>query len=152
MHFFVIIGKESLYVYEKVGNKFEKQFIEGSYCYPYDINNGDEEIDTFMDALANEKNLGTKAKLQFDILESEDQIHTNYVLKSMDQYICEKYELADTIFMLLKKLLKDKTLKIEKYGINYDGNCYRINNQQLVKGPFNLLAYTICEDDIMGLI
>lgn len=152
MKFFVIIGKENLYVYENNGSKYEQQFIEGSPCYPYDINNVEADIDTFLDSLANEKNLGTKAKLDFDVLENEDAIRTGSVLRCLDEYVSEKFNLNDTIMKVIKKLSKDKKLMIDTYGINYDGISYKMEAQKLLIGTFDLLSYTIHENDIMELL
>lgn len=152
MKFFVIIGKENLFVFEKNGNQYIKQFIEGSPFYPYDVNSVDENINAFLDDLANEKNLGTKAKLEFDVLENEDMIRTNSVMRVMGEYVTERFSIPDTIRKVIKKLSKDKKLLIDQYGINYDSVCYKIDKENLLISPFDLLAYTVHEEDIIELI
>lgn len=152
MRFFVIIGKNALSVYEKNGNSYEKQFIEGSPSYPYDVNHVEEHLDHFLNALANEKNLGTRAKLEFDILENKDPIRTNSVLRILGDYTKDRQKLSDTIQTVIKKLARDKSLWIDTYGINYDGECYRMEGQKLQTHPFDLLAYTVEEDDMMELL
>lgn len=153
MKFFVIIGKENLYVFERNGGRAERQYIEGNPFYPYDFNNTSEDVNAFLDDLTNEKNLGTKAKLEFEILENADPIRTEAVMRVLDEYKKEVYKLPDTILSVLKKLSKDKELKIAEYGINYDGSCYKMDSQnKLLSSPFDLLAYTIHEDDIMECI
>lgn len=152
MKFFVIIGKDNLYVYEKNGSSFEKQFIEGSSFYPYDVTHVDADINGFLDDLADEKNLGTKAKLEFDVLENGDSVRTGSVMRVLGDYVEERLPLSETVRKVIKKLGKDKDLFIDKYGINYDGTCYKMDGQTLLSGPFDLLAYTIHEDDVVELL
>lgn len=152
MKFFLIIGKSNLYVYEENGGKYEKQFIEGNDCYPYDLNNVREDIDSFLDDLAEEKNLGTRAKLEFDVLENEDAIRTNGVLSVLNEYTAGKFSLSEIIKQVIQKLSKDKKLLVAEYGINYDGTFYKEQDSKLLTGPFDLLAYTVHGDDIVELL
>lgn len=152
MKFFMIIGRNALYTYEKNGQKFEQQFIEGSEIYPYSISSISEDVDSYLDALANEKNLGTKAKLEFDILESANLLANTGVLNVLEEYVENKYSLDDAIPTVLKKLSRDKKLLINEYGINYDGCSYKAGNGQLIRGEFDLLAYTVHYNDMIDLI
>lgn len=152
MKFFMIIGKENLYVYEKNGDRYEKQFIEGNAFYPYDMRCVEESIETFLKDLANEKNLGTIAKMEFEVLENTDKIRTNSVVRVLGEYVEKQLQLSDTIKKIIQKLSKDKALMIDTYGINYDGVCYKMDGQLIWEGPFDLLGYTIHEDDIVDLL
>ena len=152
MKFFVIIGKENLYVYEKNGSRYEKQFIEGNAFYPYDVCQVKADIDAFLDSLANEKNLGTKAKLEFEVLENPDPIRTNSVMRILGEFTKRRLQAPEVIRDAIQKLSRDKTLMIDAYGINYDGRNYKMDGQMLLDGPFDLLGYTIHEDDIMDLL
>lgn len=152
MKFFLIIEKNTLCIYENNNGKYEKQFIEGNDHYPYDLEQVQEDIGSFLDILADEKNLGTKAKLSFDVLENENQIRTNGVMEVLGPYTEERYRLNDTVMKILRKLSKDKKLHIQDYGINYDGICYKIHDSRLLTGPFDLLAYTVHGDDIVELL
>lgn len=152
MKFFLIIEKNSLCIYENNNGKYEKQFIEGNDHYPYNLEQIQEDIGLFLDILADEKNLGTKAKLGFDVLENKDLVVTNSVMEVLGEYTEERYRLEDTIMKILEKLSKDTKLHIQDYGINYDGTCYKEQDAKLLTGPFDLLAYTIHGDDIVELL
>ncbi len=148
MKFFMIIGKDDLYVYEKEGSQYKKQFIEGNPSFSYELSNIQEDIKEFLELLANEKNLGEKTKLEFDVLENENKVYTNAVIKSLQGCVSQRIDSSEIIKMVFNELKKDKKLQIEQYGINYDGVSYKMENQKLIKGEFDLLAYTICADNI----
>jgi len=152
MRFFLIIGKNNLFVYERKNNRFEKQFIEGNPFYPYDLSNSEENVISFLDALANEKNLGTKTKLQFDVLENQDFVRTKSIMKTMSDYVVNVYKIENVIVTAIKKLSKDKTLQIDNYGINYDGVSYKMENGGLLNSYFDLLAYAINDEDLVNLM
>lgn len=152
MKFFVVIGRNALYTYEKSGQRFETQFIEGSDRYSYHLSNISEEINEYLDALANEKNLGTKAKLEFDVLESADDFCNIGIFSILNSYVDKKYELNSSIETVIKKLSRDKALMISEYGINYDGYSYSMNDGTLEKAEFDLLAYTIHSRDVIELM
>ncbi len=152
MNFFVVIGKNALYTYERDGQRFEPQFIEGSELFALNSTNIDEDVNSYMEILANEKNLGTIAKLEFEVLEgSEDNLNAA-VKNALGEHIVKKFSLETTLTTVFKKLQRDKKLLIDTYGINYEGYSYKFENNSLVQEEFDLLAYTIHSNDVVGLM
>ncbi|MDE7312363.1 MAG: hypothetical protein K2N87_12210 [Eubacterium sp.] len=151
MKFFMIISKKALYTYQKNGQGFEPQFIEGSNLYPYNSSSICEDINAYLEALAYEKNLGTKAKLEFDILESTDQLRNAEIFRVLEDYTDKRYQIDDALKTVLKKLSRDKKLMISEYGINYDGYSYKLSGD-IEKKEFDLLAYTVHSEDMVGLM
>ncbi len=152
MKFLLIIGKNVLYTYQQSGSKFEQQFIEGSDSFAVNPSSIGDDILSYMNILADEKNLGTIAKLEFDVLECPDLVYNSVVMKELGDYIDKVYSLTDTLNTVIKKLLRDKKLMIDKYGINYEGYSYKMNNNDIAQGEYDLLAYTIHSSDLVGLM
>lgn len=152
MKFFLIIGKNALYTYEQEGQRFEPQFIEGSNAFTISSSNICEDVNSYMQILANEKNLGTIAKLEFDVLECSDTYCNTGVITVLEEHINKIYSLEDTLTIVTKKLLRDKKLMIDIYGINYEGHSYKVKNNRIVQGEYDLLGYTIHCNDITELM
>lgn len=152
MKFFIIIGRNALYTYEREGQRFELQFIEGSELYSINSTNISEDINSYMEILANEKNLGTIAKLEFEVLEGSEDTFTASVVSALGEHIEKVYSLKNTLMTVIKKLQRDKKLMIDTYGVNYEGCSYKIEDNNLLIGEFDLLAYTIHSNDVVSLM
>ena len=152
MKFLIVIGKSALYTYKRNGQEFETQFIEGSECYSYNLSNISEDINGYLDALANEKNLETKAKLEFDVLECADRFCNKGVLNILEEYVDNKYEFDSVMEAVIKKLSRDKSLLVTEYGVNYDGYSYVMADGILRQKEFDLLSYTIHSRDVIDLM
>ena len=152
MKFFIIIGRNALYTYERDGQRFEPQFIEGSELFPINSTNISEDVNSDMEILANEKNLGTIAKLEFEVLEGSEDNSNAAVINALNEHIGKVYSLKSTLMTVVKKLQRDKKLMIDTYGVNYEGHSYKIENNILIQEEFDLLAYTIHSNDVVSLM
>ena len=152
MKFFIIIGRNALYTYERDGQHFEPQFIERSELFTLNSTNISEEVNSYMETLANEKNLGTIAKLEFEVLEGSEDRFNAAVVNALGEHIDKVYSLKTTLMTVVKKLQRDKKLMIDTYGINYEGHSYKIENNSLSQDDFDLLAYTIHSNDVVSLM
>lgn len=152
MKFFVIIGNSALYTYERDGQQFKPQYIEGSDSYTISSANPGEDVKSYMEILANEKNLGTIAKLEFEMLEGADLNANTTIINAFGDNVIKVYKLEESLKVILKKLKRDKKLMIETYGINYEGYSYIFRNNDVCRGNFDLLAYTIHCDDVIELM
>ncbi len=152
MKFFIIIGRRALYTYEHDGQRFESQFIEGSKAFPISSTNVSEDVNAYMEILANEKNLGTVAKLEFEVLEGSDINLNKAIVTAFGEHINKVYSLENTLNTVTKKLLRDKKLMVDTYGINYEGCAYKLESNTLIQGEFDLLGYTIHCNDVVGLM
>lgn len=152
MKFFIIIGRNVLYTYKRDGQHFESQFIEGSELFTLNSTNISEDVNSYMEILANEKNLGTIAKLEFEVLEGAEDNFNSAVINALGEHIIKVYSLKSTLMTVVKKLQRDKKLLIDTYGINYEGRSYKIENNSLAQEEFDLLAYTIHTNDVVSLM
>lgn len=152
MKFFTIIGRNSLYTYEYNDQNYNVQFIEGGESFLISKANVFEDVNAYMEILANEKNLGTTAKLKFEILESDDTNFNRTIVAAFNEHIEKIYDLDSALKSVIKKLLSDKKLLVDIYGINYEGHSYKLENNDLLQGEFDLLGYTIHSNDVVGLM
>ena len=74
------------------------------------------------------------------------------MINSLEKYVDKKYDIKEVMMNVLSKLSRDKKLLIEEYGVNYDGFSYILKENELVKQPYNLLAYGLHCDDVIGLM
>ncbi len=152
MKFFIIIGRRSLYTYECDGQRFEPQFMEGRELFPISSTNISEDVNAYMEILANEKNLGTVAKLEFEVLKGSDINLNKAIVTAFGDHVNKVYSLEKILNTIMKKLLRDKKLMVDIYGINYEGCAYKLENNTLVQGEFDLLGYTIHCNDVAELM
>lgn len=152
MKFFIIIGRNALYTYERDGQRYEPQFIEGSELYSLNSTNISEDVNSYMEILANEKNLGTIAKLEFEVLEGSEENFNAAVVNALGEHTEKVYSLKNTLMTVVKKLQRDKKLMIDTYGVNYEGCSYKVENNNLLQDDFDLLAYTIYSNDVVSLM
>lgn len=152
MKFFVVIGRNALYTYEENGRQYDTQYIDGSAEFPVGSSSVGEDVASYLDRLANEKNLGTKAKLEFDVLESADKLRNNAVMGVLKEYAEKTYPLEETLRTVYRKLGRDKSLLVDRYGINYDGYSYKGTGDALVRGDFDLLALTVSSKDVVDMM
>ena len=120
MKFFIIIGKNALYTYERNGQRFEQQFIEGSESFAINASSVAEDVNSYMEILANEKNLGTIAKLEFEVVEGSESSINKEIVTALGEYVEKIHGLDEILKTVIKKLLRDKKLLIDTYGINYE--------------------------------
>ena len=152
MKFFVVIGNNALYTYERAGQQFKTQYIEGSNSFAINPINISEDVNSYMEILANEKNLGTTAKLEFEILEGNDSNINVAIINTFEEHVQEVHKLSDVLISVIKKLLRDRKLMIDMYGINYEGYSYVYKDNAITQACYDLLAYTIHSDDIVNLM
>lgn len=152
MKYLLVICKNSIFTYEAVGNGFLPQMIEGSKKYSYNINTVNDDMDAYLQALANEKNLGTVARLEFDVVEGTDVFCNNAIINVLEKYIDKKYNINTAIAKAIGKLSRDKNLLIDQYGVNYDDISYIMIDNEIKKQPYNLLAYRVECDDLVDLM
>ena len=149
MNFFLIIGRNKLYTYVKNASQIEPQFIEGSNYFQVNFGNISGDVSSYMETLANEKNLGTIAKLEFDILENSNSKFSAEVIRAFGENVKSVYHLNEVLENVMNKLLRDKKLMINEYGVNYDGYSYKLKNNTVVKEEYDLLSKSIYCDDIV---
>lgn len=147
--FYMIIGKNELFLYEKNENGYVRQFIEGNSEYSYKLNNAKNDVDRLIKSLVNEYNMETSAEIEFIVIDNENTIYSEIIEKALGEYVAKKNDLKQILTNIIKKLKRDNKLMIDELGINFDGKNYVMSNNKLIKNDYSLLGYTLHADDIM---
>ncbi|MGG7175289.1 hypothetical protein ACQPV1_18475 [Clostridium neonatale] len=148
-NFYMIIGKNELFLYEKNENGYVRQFIEGNSEYSYKLNNAKNDVDRLIKSLVNEYNMETSAEIEFVVIDNENTIYSEIIEKALGEYVAKKNDLKQILTNIIKKLKRDNKLMIDELGINFDGKNYVMSNNKLIKNDYSLLGYTLHADDIM---
>lgn len=149
---FLVIGRDRITVFEKNGRGYVKQYINGNPHVEYHRNQLSDKVAGLVEYLVNEFNLSTRAELEFDVLENEDPDSTREVVQALDGLPANIIMLKTVISEILEKLSRDKKLKTDILGINYDGVSYKRNGQEIMKSTFDLLSCTITAEKLVNLM
>lgn len=150
--FYLVIEKSSLSLFQKNSSCFDRLYIEGNAEYTYDLNSITENINRLLEILVNEFNLDSIGEIEFIIIDNENKLISEVMNKVLQNYIKKKYEIEKIMIHISSKLNLDKKLYISKYGINFDGKNYIINKNNIIKTDFNLLGYTITDEQLVKYI
>ena len=86
------------------------------------------------------------------MVDNEDRIVSEVMQKVLGEYQSKVYEIDFLMKLVAGKLQRDSKMMIDKFGINFDGKNYLLSDGGIVKNDFNLLGYTLNEDDLMKYI
>lgn len=151
-NFYVVIKKDCLTLYEKNGNTFEKVYLGGNPEYAYSVNSAKEHTEKFMAMIQEEYNLDSVGEVEFVVIDNEDEIVSDVMLKAFGKSVKEKIEIDKLMLDVSDALRRDKKMHISEYGINFDGKKYAVSNRKISKEEFSLLAYTLTDDVLMKYV
>ncbi len=97
--FYMIIGKNELFLYEKNENGYVRQFIEGNSEYSYKLNNAKNDVDRLIKSLVNENeyNMETSAEIEFIVIDNENTIYSEIIEKALGEYVAKKNDLKQIL-------------------------------------------------------
>lgn len=150
--FYMIVGSDTLYLYEKNGKEYTRQYIDGNPEFHYQINNVKRDMKKMMNALVEEYNLENRSELSFLMIGNDKPQVTEAVGKALEGHIEKKYELNTIIYDIIKRFSEDKKLLVEDFGINFDGVNYCLTDGKVCKADYSLLGYTLQTDDIVKCV
>ncbi len=146
---YMVICRDALYLYEKDGTGFKRQYIEGNPEFHYQTNHMKDDVKKLLDVLVEEYNLDGRSELTFCLIENEEPSVTKAVCRNLDGYISRQYSLDMIIPEIIRKTKADGIPLIEESGINFDDRNYLPVNGKINKRDFNLLGYTLDMDKMM---
>lgn len=155
--FYVIVGRERLYLYVKDGAKYERQYIKGKPEFRYHLNQVKNDMKELLKALLEEYNLDSEpednqSEITFSLIESAAPVITEAVCNGLEGYLSKRYPLDKIISDAMKELEAAGTPLLKEYGANFDGANYRWGNGGVLKADFSLLAYTLQADDLIQCV
>lgn len=151
MNFFLLLGKNYLQIFD-IANNYEKIYINGESDIYYDLTKSYIISKELINNLKDQYNLADEADIVLKILKNADNTINDTVMKALAKYIKTTYALDDILISIINSLSQKDTLMIKKYGINYDGKCYKLDLNKLIVKDFSLLAYTLRDTDIINSI
>ena len=154
MRLLIVINKNFIYTYKNDNQKYSIQYIEGSEKFFYSINCIEEDITSYINALANENNIDNKEEFEFDVIESAHEIWTKCVVEVLEKSnrILNCCKVETFLKSAIENVFKDKKNPMEEYGINYDGYSFKTIGENIVKNNFDLLAYAMTSKDILDVL
>ena len=158
MTFYMIVGKEKLFLFDKAGPSCNRLYIEGNPDFLYDANQAehdkkkDDDKKNLFITLIKEYNLDTHAELDFKVIYNEDPIRSQVMKDVLGEHVSGQYEILDIVHGIAKSFTKDTKLMIDEFGINFDGKNYMVRDNDIVKQDYSLLGYTLREEQIMRFL
>lgn len=152
MRFYVVIGKGSFFLYRKDNKKFEPEYIDGNPYYRYILHEIKASVKQMLITLADINNLDNENEIELVIIENSDRVRNTNVKLALKNYIKETIQLDTLLLRLIHDLLKDKSLYIDEFGINYDEDCYIMRSNTLERSNYSLLAYTVNQNMLMNYV
>lgn len=150
--FYMILGKDTINVYEKENGSYERVYLEGNPGYSYDKNNAKECIEKLFSMLRNKYNMDSVGEIDFVVIDNEDKIVSEVMERALSAYIKSKIKIEDLIYKIFEKLDRDKKLHISEYGVNFDGKNYLCREKKIEKHEFSLLGYTVSDDELIKYV
>lgn len=146
---YMVIGKSELFLYEREGSQYNKQYIEGNPGFSYEFRSIENNISELLDALVNENNLEGRNEIQFTLIRKEDDRNGEKVQACITNHVSTVIGLKEVIENYIHQAILDGIPMIDEYGINYDGNNYRMRDEKVTKSDFDLLGLTVSTDSLM---
>ena len=110
--FYMVLKKDSLGMFEKEHDSFQRLYFEGDPEYRYEINCAKEYVERLLSMLSNEFNLDSVAEIDFVVIENEDKLVNEVMGKALCGHIREKIEIEKLIGVISQRLKRDKKLYI----------------------------------------
>jgi len=149
---FLFLLSNTFSFYEIQGSAISPIRINGENLIKYERNSIPEELQEAIAGLCNEKNLENGSLSSFVLIENVDP-NVNAGFRNALKDKCKgSIPLALIMKTALEQLKKDPSCRIELGGINFDGRNYTISDGCVKESSFNLLGYTIPQDDLMKFL
>ncbi len=150
--FFMFIGKDVLYLYEKIGKGYNRHYIEGNPEFHYQMNHIKKDVEKLINVLADEYNSDNESELLFCLIENSNPVVTEAICGALEGHISKRYSLNSVLPIVIGGLEEDTKLLVKDFGINFDGINYRMMDGKLKEADYSLLGFTLQTDDFMQYI
>lgn len=106
-----------------------------------------KEVACLLERFADKLNLESAAGISVSVLSAEGSAVIQPVMKSIREKTscsdCAELDYLHVLANVMSHLKSDKSLEVDSFGVNYGANSYRIVNNAIQTGSYNLLAYTV---------
>lgn len=143
---FLLLCHDHISLYE--GGSLDKKYVNGDDRVCFSGSQLRDDLKKMAADLCNEANVDSEDDFTFVLLENEDP-QLNESVKS-----CLKIGSSVPVRQLLEEtiavLSKEPDLKVDLYGLNFDGRSYLVSGKGIESAPFSLLAHTIGDDELIA--
>ena len=149
MQFYMVIGKSNFYIYRLKNEKLIPEYIDGNPFWNYNTHDINSSVLSLLSSLADVNNLDGVDDVEISVVLNTDRVRNVNTVKTLAGHIKENIPLENVLVHVIKRLSKNKVLKIAEFGINYDGDAYILHEGKLEKKPYSLLAYSIGQEELI---
>lgn len=152
MTLYLLIERDKIFLYQKNGNNFVSQYIEGNDHVDYELNSIEDNITQVLNFLLDELNLASTNEFDFKIIVDESKFNfvAGKVVKALKSAEISSVEIID-MKPILFRFISSKS-EANDDGVNFDGNNYVIVNSELQLRNFSLMGITLNEKDLMKFL
>lgn len=147
--FYLAICKNKFYLYDAARQPVH---IDGNPFFEYERNKIREATLELTEKIVDENNLADKNELKFFVVENSDAVLNESFAKAQGNLIAKKFSLNDLLRKIIRELAKNPKLYISELGINYDGECYRMEKEILSATDYSLLALSIEPKELLKFV
>jgi len=149
MKFYLAICKNKFYLYDEACKPVH---IDGNPFFEYERNKIREATLELTEKIVDDNNLANKNELKFFIVENSDAVLNESFAKAQGNLIAKKYPLNELLRKTIRELAKNPKLYVNELGVNYDGECYKVENEILTARDYSLLALSIEPKELLNFV
>ena len=138
--FYLAICKNRFYLY---GENREPVHIDGEAFFEYENGKIREAAGRLMNKIVDENNLSDVNELKFFVIENSNAALNDGFAKAQGERIAKRFPLDKLLRRTIDDLAKNPKLYVGELGVNYDGECYRMEDGRLTIRDYSLTALTI---------
>lgn len=149
MKFYLAICKNKFYLYDEARKPVH---IDGNPFFDYERNKIREATFELTEKIVDDNNLANKNELKFLVVENSDAVLNESFAKAQGNLIAKKYPLNELLRKTIRELAKNPKLYVNELGVNYDGECYNVENEILTAREYSLLALSIEPKELLNFV
>lgn len=147
--FYLAICKNRFYLYDDARKPV---YIDGNPFFEYERNKIREATQELAQKVTDDNNLRDKNELTFFVVENRDAVLNESFAKAQGKLIAKKFPLNELLRKSIRELSKNPKLYVEELGINYDGECYHLENELVTAKDYSLLALSIEPKELLRFV
>lgn len=149
MKFYLAICKNKFYLYDEARKPVH---IDGNPFFDYERNKIREATLELTEKIVDDNNLANKNELKFLVVGNSDAVLNESFAKAQGNLIAKKYPLNELLRKTIRELAKNPKLYVNELGVNYDGECYNVENEILTAREYSLLALSIEPKELLNFV
>ena len=149
MKFYLVICKNKFFLYNE---KREPVYIDAEPFFEYETNKIREAAVRLKEKIIDENNLSDDSDLQFAVIENADKVRNENVAKELGNLIVKNYSIIELMRKTVSELSKNQKLYIKELGVNYDGECYHLDDGPMWCNEYSLLALSVDSSEVIKFV